>query len=72
MSPITRKASYQRYLRYAVVVLMAMMLCLGVTFIHVGHLMGEHHDKHVPQDVEDHPAMASHSVGTEPLDVRVA
>jgi hypothetical protein len=49
---------------------MAMILCLGVTFFKVSKLMGEHHDKHVAQVAEDHPAMKSHSIGTEPLQVR--
>jgi hypothetical protein len=32
--------------------------------------MGEHHDKHIAQEIQDHPAMVAHSLGTEPLEVR--
>jgi hypothetical protein len=66
----TRKSN-QAFLRYARFVLLAMIICLGVMFFKVGIMMGEHHEKHVAQVVEDHPAMKSHTVGTEPLQVRL-
>jgi hypothetical protein len=50
--------------------MMTMVLCLIFSFQHTFQLMGAHHQVHVPQRVHDHPAMVSHNIGTEPLEVR--
>jgi hypothetical protein len=50
-------------------IVMAMALCLVFSFQYTFLLMGEDHESHVAQLANDHPAMVSHKIGTEPLEV---
>jgi hypothetical protein len=51
--------------------LTAMAFSLMFSFQHAFQLMGEHHETHVARDLHDHPAVMSHKIGTEPLEVSV-
>ena len=56
-------------LRCAGLAAIAMIFSIGFSFQHAFQLMGEHHEKHIAQEIHDHPAMMSHKIGTEPLEV---
>ncbi|KAG7374248.1 hypothetical protein IV203_013343 [Nitzschia inconspicua] len=56
------------FMRCAAVAAMVMVFFLVFSFQHTFKLMEEHHERHVARDLNDHPSIMSHKVGTEPLE----